>query len=97
MRAANRNRQPHYAINLAERTADASSVWRFTSWYDLCEAFERAGYTERQAETILRSKITRWAADHFETAGHRPDAKDMMAFMALQSDNVRKLTGVRVR
>lgn len=51
------------AEKLAERTADAYSADRYASWVSVCRLLLKRGYTERQAEAILRSKWTRWASD----------------------------------
>lgn len=52
------------AAALAEKTADAYSADAFgNSWVATCAMLLRRGYTEREAEAILRSKWTRWARD----------------------------------
>lgn len=48
---------------LTKRTSDAYSFDRYASWKACVAALLRHGYTDRQAERILRSRITRWAAD----------------------------------
>jgi len=48
---------------LAERTADAYSCDRYVSWKACAAVLLRRGYTDRQAATILRSRIMRWAVD----------------------------------
>lgn len=50
------------AALLAAETADAYSAHRYRSWRAVCAAL-LARYTYKQAEEILRSKFTRWAAD----------------------------------
>jgi ribosomal protein L15E len=51
------------AAALAARTDDAYSADRYTSWREVALAVLSLGYTDAQGEAILRSKITRWAAD----------------------------------
>lgn len=52
------------AADLAEKTSDAYSADAFgNSWTATCAMLLRRGYTEREAEAILRSKWTRWARD----------------------------------
>lgn len=61
------------AERIAERCRDAYSADRYASWPAVAQALLRAGYTERETETIMRSKITRWAADgHAARYGHAP-------------------------
>ena len=50
---------------LADRTADAYSYDNYgeVAWRASAALLLRRGYTEADAETILRSKWTRWAAD----------------------------------
>ena len=53
------------AVALAEATADAYSWDNYgeARWLACARMLLRRGYTEREAEAILRSKWTRWAAD----------------------------------
>ncbi len=51
------------AAALAARTDDAYSADRYSSWREVALAVLSLGYTDAQGEAILRSKITRWAAD----------------------------------
>lgn len=49
---------------LAEKTSGAYSADAYgNSWTATCAMLLRRGYTEREAEAILRSKWTRWARD----------------------------------
>lgn len=48
---------------LAGRCADAYSADRYGSWAAVAKALLLRGYTEREAEAIMRSKWTRWAGD----------------------------------
>lgn len=51
------------AATLAERTADAYSATRYGSWQEVARRLLRMGFTEAETEAVMRSKITRWAAD----------------------------------
>jgi hypothetical protein len=53
------------AAELAERTADAYSYDNYgeASWRACAAMLLRRGYSDEEAEAILRSKWTRWAAD----------------------------------
>lgn len=55
------------AANLAVATEDAymAPMYGEASWRRCCYVLLRRGYTEREAEAILRSKIMRWADDGF--------------------------------
>lgn len=57
------------AAALAERTADAYSRGRYADWAGVARELLEAGWTERQAEAIMLSKHTRWAADFAEGQG----------------------------
>lgn len=48
---------------LAEKTEDAYSADSYASWSAVCAMLLRRGFSEREAEAILRSKWTRWAGD----------------------------------
>lgn len=51
------------AKDVAEKTQDAYSVDRYTSWAAVAQLLLDRGYDDKQVEAILRSKWTRWAAD----------------------------------
>lgn len=51
------------AGRLALKTSDAYSSYKYRDWSSLALFLLKRGYTFEQAEEILRSKITRWAAD----------------------------------
>lgn len=55
------------ALALAERTRDAYSVDRYVSWSACAEMILLLGYSEDEAEAILRSKWMRWAADQADS------------------------------
>lgn len=69
------------ASRVAGRTADAYSYDRYTNWAACAKALLREGYTERQAEEILRSKITRWAADASGKAYGRSNGADLLRYL----------------
>lgn len=48
---------------LVESTSDAYSFNRYMSWKACASALRNRGYNDMQVAAILRSKITRWAAD----------------------------------
>lgn len=51
------------AEKLAERTSDAYSADRYLSWTACAALLLGRGFSEDEAEAILRSKWMRWAAD----------------------------------
>ena len=75
---------------LAERTSDAYSYDRYgaSGWRGSARALLRAGFTPDDAEAILRSKLTRWAADMGGRRYGRASSRDLVAFLA--SDGGRK-------
>ena len=66
---------------LADRAADAYSADCYASWKACAAALLRRGYSDRQAEAILRSKITRWAVDSSGKREGRATANDLLRFM----------------
>jgi hypothetical protein len=66
---------------LAESTADAYSFDRYASWKACCAALLCRGYSDRQAEKILRSRITRWAADRAYFDRRRATSRHLLRFM----------------
>lgn len=66
---------------LAERTSDAYSHDHYASWRAVAAALLRRGYSDRQAEEILRSKFTRWAADQSDAPYGRATARDLLRLM----------------
>ncbi len=48
---------------LAEKTSDSYSYDRYKNWGAVVLMLLRKGYSEIEAEAILRSKWTRWACD----------------------------------
>lgn len=60
------------AAALAERTSDAYSFDAYASWTGVARALLSLGYSEREAEAIMRSKHTRWAADSVSKSSNVP-------------------------
>jgi hypothetical protein len=54
------------AAALAAKTADAYSADRYQDWTAVALEFLSNGYSEREAEALMRSKYMRWAADESE-------------------------------
>jgi hypothetical protein len=83
------------AAALAERTGDAYSYDRYDNWTEVAKALLEAGYSEREAEAIMRSKWTRWAADFAEGKGQRygrVTADSVLAYMKhVHKNNARHL------
>jgi hypothetical protein len=81
-----------HAEALARGCEDSYSFDRYASWTAVAAALLRMGLTEKQAEAVMRSKWTRWAADAHGTYDNVP-AKAIVAFTEKQGmDEVRKLT-----
>ena len=80
---------------LAERTSDAYSYDRYgaAGWHGSARALLRAGWSPDDAETILRSKLTRWAADFGGRRYGRASSADLMRFLASQTDSVSFVLG----
>jgi hypothetical protein len=76
---------------LAERSCDAYSADRYASWKAVATALLRRGYTPVVAEAILRSKLTRWAADASDAPHGRATANDLLRFIDRQPDQVTDL------
>jgi hypothetical protein len=68
------------AAVLAERSKDAWSVPRYVSWKAVAKALLLRGYTPIAAEAILRSKLTRWAADARTQRG-RASVVDLLRYL----------------
>jgi hypothetical protein len=76
------------ATRLAALTADAYSYDRYRSWRSCARMLLTAGYGEPEAEAILRSKWTRWAADAVESPRKpygRATGRDLLAFVRRQT------------
>lgn len=71
------------ALALAQRTSDAYSYDRYRSWNAVCAWLLKQGWSEEQAEEILRSKYMRWAADRCN--GDKASVNHLATFM-VQND-----------
>lgn len=79
------------AVRLAEATSDAYSVDRYANWSAVVEMLLGRGFTEREAEAILRSKWTRWAADeteHLHDGYGQATAADLSAHLDALGDTL---------
>lgn len=76
------------AKKLAARTSDAYSASRYASWEAVARALLGRGFTPLAVEAILRSKLTRWAADASSAAHGRATANDLLRFIDRQPDQV---------
>lgn len=79
---------------VADASADAYSRDRYASWLGVARMLIARGYSNREAEAILRSKWTRWAADASPKAYGKVAAKDLAAWLDAQKttlDQVRQL------
>ena len=68
---------------VADRTLGAYSVDRYRNWRGVAQALLNYGLTERQAESVMRSKWMRWAADADDSGaryGHHTSAA-IVAFL----------------
>lgn len=66
------------AAKIAARTHAAYSADRYASWQAVAAALLRRGFTPVAVEAILRSKITRWAADYSRAPHGRATAPDVL-------------------
>jgi hypothetical protein len=88
------------AIMLSLKTQDAYSVLAYRNWVAVCAFLLKRGYTEDEAETILRSKWMRWAGDFSKKNkyGHLTSA-DVARFLdsgtGVSQEEVRQLMGVQ--
>lgn len=66
---------------IAEKCSDAYSYDRYASWQAVTRMLLDRGYTPKQTEAILRSKLTRWAADFSEARYGKATSKDLSRYM----------------
>jgi hypothetical protein len=66
---------------LAKRTKDAWSVRYYASWAAVAKALLQRSYTPIAAEAILRSKLTRWAADTSAAPYGRVPARELLNYL----------------
>jgi hypothetical protein len=88
------------AVMLALKTQDAYSVLAYRNWAAVCTFLLKRGYTEDEAEAILRSKWMRWAGDFSKKNkyGYLTSA-DVARFLdsgtGVSQEEVRQLMGVQ--
>ena len=63
MSASTKGPRRAQAAAIADRCRDAYSANRYRSWPEVARVLLAMGFTDAEAETVMRSKITRWAAD----------------------------------
>ena len=69
------------AAKLAKETRDAYSAGQYYSWESVCAMLLRRGYSEVEAEVILRSKYTRWARDASPKMSGPYSANDLKRYL----------------
>ena len=74
------------AQELAERTEGAYSSGRYRSWKAVARLLLKRGYTPEEAEAIMRSKWTRWAADYSDARDGCVPAKAVAEFLDSYKD-----------
>lgn len=62
------------AAAIATRCGNAYSANRYGSWREVARRLLRAGFSEAETEAVMRSKITRWAADGWDHNGRKVPA-----------------------
>ena len=81
------------AVKLAALCSDAYSYDRYANWTAVAHLLLDLGLTENQAEAVMRSKWTRWAADQSDAAYGQVPAKALNRFLVSYAmDDVKKLT-----
>ena len=75
------------AALLAERCSNAYSADRYRSWPAVAYVLLRHGLNERQAEAVMRSKWTRWAADGSSRPYGKVPAKVVLDYVNQQGMN----------
>jgi len=66
---------------LAEETSNAYSADRYNSWKGVATLLADRHFNSSEAEAILRSKWTRWAADEFHTSSRKPSATCLAQYL----------------
>ena len=69
------------AEKVANSCRDAYSVRRYRSWTSVAKALLTMGYNEAEAEGIMRSKWTRWAADMHGAANGKVPGKAIVKYI----------------
>jgi hypothetical protein len=57
---------------LANKTRDAYSFNRYKDWVGVIKSLLKYGFSERNTEELVSSKVMRWAADDYEGKGKVP-------------------------
>lgn len=76
------------AVTVAEACEDAYSVDRYTSWPAVARALLMLGMTEREAEAVMRSKITRRAADRSEAPYGQASGLDVARYLDMPAERL---------
>jgi hypothetical protein len=76
------------ARTVAAACEDAYSFDRYRSWPAVSEAFLKAGLDPLQAEAMMRSKHTRWAADASNRAYGRATSTDITKYITKYITNL---------
>lgn len=76
---------------LAEKTADAFSYDRYGRWQAVVEMLLRRGLSVQQAEAVLRSKWTRWAADASDKPYGKATSHDLARFIDQQRNAMEQI------
>jgi hypothetical protein len=86
------------AQRVADRTKDAWSVERYGAlrWRACAKMLLARGFTEREAEAILRSKWTRWAADNSKHPYGYTTSADLSRYIDTMTVAVRKRELARI-
>jgi hypothetical protein len=81
-------------FEFAESTSDAYSYSRYGdgAWRQCHRMLRKRGYTDKQVESIMRSKWTRWAADHSGKEYGRVSSKDLERWLDICGGHNRPVT-----
>lgn len=66
---------------IADKCQDAYSFARYSSWPAVAAMLLRRGYNAYETEEIMRSKLTRWAADMANKRYGRATSRDLAKFL----------------
>src|SRR5262249_31202903 len=78
------------AALLAQNTEDAWSFAHYASWHAVALALLKRGYSSTNAEMILRSKLTRWAAVQ-STPKNKATANDLLRYIDAHPEDVARV------
>jgi hypothetical protein len=77
---------------LAKKLSDAYSTHRYRNgWINCIRMLRKREYTEDQIETIIRSKLTRWAGDASDNRYGFYSANDLARYIDKYPDVVKEL------